>query len=260
MMAALLMMLPFALTSCGDDEDDAKAFVKITVLNGGTPQSGITVYMFDSQTANVIGFSTLHSQKSVATGSDGVATFELGEFDFDVIDSQTTLYFVTFTKDASGKEYQSQAVITIKKGETKSATINIGGTTTYDNGGTTGGNTSTSKKYSIKQVVKETVMTVHSQTYTGSASNRSYVTVQLLKNTVSWYYAVSSQFAETGTPTLGLLGGLMKYLDPASGLLANNVSSLSAPTGTADVNVYFMMDIENLNIFNDKSGQFTTYV
>ncbi|MBO7596956.1 MAG: hypothetical protein J6T70_07930 [Bacteroidales bacterium] len=277
----MLLTLMCAMTifvSCGDDDDDftndnAKAYVNITVQSGGKPQSGITVYMFDSQTAKAIGFSTLHSRKSVATGSDGVARFELGDMDLDIIDSQTTLYFVTFTKDGTGKEYQNQAAITIKKGETKSATINIGGTTTYnDNGGTNnnGGSTenggsgnndtpSNTEEYSVQEVVKQNVLTVHSVTYTGADNNRTYIPVQLPANTISWYYSVSSNLSDAGTPTLGLLAGLVKIVDPSLGLVANGVSKLQAPTGTADCNVYLIKDTDNLNTFLKKNGTFTCY-
>ena len=275
MMLTALIMLSVSFVSCGDDDDDftndnAKAYVNITVQSGGKPQSGITVYMFDSQTAKAIGFSTLHSRKSVATGSDGVARFELGDMDLDIIDSQTTLYFVTFTKDAAGKEYQNQAAITIKKGETKSATINIGGTTTYndngsttnnDNGGSTNNDTPTTntEEYSVQEVVKQNVLTVHSVTYTGADNNRTYVPVQLPANTISWYYSVSSNLSDAGTPTLGLLAGLIKIVDPSLGLVANGISKLEAPTGTADCNVYLIKDTDNLNTFLKKNGTFTCY-
>ena len=50
-------------------------------------------------------------------------TFELGDMDLEIIDSQTTLYFATF-KD--GTEIMTgQTAVTIKKGETKQATIRL---------------------------------------------------------------------------------------------------------------------------------------
>jgi len=253
----LLAMLGIAMMLASCSKDDTDTFVNITVQKDGVVQSGVTVCMFNESHAPGTGFfQPFYAQKRIATSSNGVAYFELEEVSRS---SQETLYFGVFEGEITDATCLGYAAITIKKGETKSATINIGGKTTYDDNENNNGYT-TSKKYTIKQVVKETVMTVHSQTYTGAANNRTYVTVQLPKNTVSWYYAVSSQFAKTGTPTLGLLAGLMKFLDPSAGLLANSISSLSVPTGTADVNVYFITELNDLNKFTDKSGVFTTYV
>lgn len=280
-----LMMLSIVFVSCGDDDEDdfnQKATVNITVQSGGKPQTGVTVYMFDSQVTTAIGFEKIAAKKMSATGADGVATFELNETDLLGIDSQKTFYFVTFTTNTTtGKDSQDYAAITIKNGETKSATINIGGTTTYDNGGGSGNNNTPSdngggsgnnntpsgnedtqtntEDYSVKEVVKQNVLTVHSITYIGADNNRAYVAVQLPANTVSWYYSVSSNLSDAGTPTLGLLAGLVKIVDPSLGLVADGISKLEAPTGTADCNVYLIKDTDNLNTFLKKNGTFTCY-
>ena len=265
------MLLSLVVVSCGDDDDDdfnQKATVSITVQSGGKPQAGITVYMFDSQVTAAIGFERIAAKKTSATGANGVATFELNETDLLGIDSQKTFYFVTFTTNTTtGKDNQDYASITVKNGDNKSATINIGGTTTYDNGGGSGNDTpsgnegtqTNTEEYSVKEVVKQNVLTVHSVTYTGADNNRTYVAVPLPANTVSWCYSVSSNFSDAGTPTLGLLAGLVKIVDPSLGLVADGISKLEAPTGTADCNVYLIKDTDNLNTFLKKNGTFTCY-
>lgn len=250
-MTLMVLSTAFSLSSCDKSDDGDWNVVNVTLNVNGSTKSGETLYLFLAQSWDA-GLTNRVTAKPATTDANGVAKFiEVTPGDWYVV------YF------AGNQTFKTAVSFAVGNSTTKAVTLNVttdasnssGGNTSSDNNGS-----STSKKYSIKQVVKETVMTVHSQTYTGAASNRSYVTVQLPKNTISWYYAISSQFTETGTPMLGLFGGLTKSLDPTLGLLANSVSSLSAPTGTADVNVYFIGDIDNLNIFNTKSGQFTTYV
>ena len=87
------------------------------------PQSGISVYMFDESKWTMDIREPLFAAKTVITDASGIATFELGDMDLEIIDSQTTLYFATF-KD--GTEIMTgQTAVTIKKGETKQATIRL---------------------------------------------------------------------------------------------------------------------------------------
>jgi len=107
--------------SCEEDED-INTFAKITVKESGQTQSGISVYIFEEDEGpNTSFFKPFHSDKTVVTESDGVATFNLQDtYDLDVIDSQTTLYFGVF---GSNDNALGSTAITIEKGETKSATI-----------------------------------------------------------------------------------------------------------------------------------------
>lgn len=121
LMILAAVVLSLSLTSCGDKKSSAT--VKVKVVNAlGAPQSAETVYMFDATKWNQESFrDPFHANKQAVTESDGVATFELREtFDLDVIDSQTALYFATFDKD---KKITGETAVTIKKGETKEATI-----------------------------------------------------------------------------------------------------------------------------------------
>jgi len=118
-----IFSLVLIASSCGKD-DNVGAFAKIEVKQGGVAQSGVTVYMFTEQTGPTTSFfKPFHSRKSVVTESDGIATFELQEtFDLNTIDTQTTLYFGVFGQNDI---ILGSAAITIKKGETKTVTINI---------------------------------------------------------------------------------------------------------------------------------------
>ena len=120
----LAAVLGLSLTGCNSDsKSDATVKVKVVDLLG-LPQSGETVYMFKAQKWDQ-GESfreVTFKDKSAVTDNNGVATFELQEtFDLDIIDSQTTLYFATFGND--GKTIKGQTAVTVKKGETKEATI-----------------------------------------------------------------------------------------------------------------------------------------
>ncbi|MCR5248193.1 MAG: hypothetical protein K6E14_10475 [Paludibacteraceae bacterium] len=141
LLAALLTMFTMTVysTSCSDDDaktDDAKTIVTISVNSNEQPFAGITVYMFKSNIVDSYGLNRLrpmYARKSVVADANGIAVFELDDFDLNLKDSQATLYFVTFTKNTvTGKEESLNYVgITIKEGETKFGTINIGGTATY---------------------------------------------------------------------------------------------------------------------------------
>lgn len=118
----LLSILMIGLCSC--KKEKSISIVKVHVLESGHSKSGITVCMFESNKgASTSFFTPFHSDKKVVTESDGIATFELQEVhDLEVIDNQTTLYFGVFnnTDLLLGK-----GSTTIKKGETKSITINL---------------------------------------------------------------------------------------------------------------------------------------
>lgn len=116
---ALVGVLSFA--SCSKDK--ATATVEITVTKSSKAIAGETVYQFSSQTwtQDESFRKPLHARRSSVTNENGVAVFELKEaFDLDIINDQTTLYYATFgEKDVlTGK-----TAVTVKKGETKKATI-----------------------------------------------------------------------------------------------------------------------------------------
>lgn len=135
MLAALLTMFAMTVFSTSCSDDDAKTIVTISVNNNEQPFAGITVYMFKSNIVDSYGLNRLrpmYARKSVVADANGIAVFELDDFDLNLRDSQDTLYFVTFTKNTvTGKESLDYVGITIKEGETKFGTINIGGTATY---------------------------------------------------------------------------------------------------------------------------------
>ena len=107
--------------SC-DKDDDIDTFAKITVKESGQSQATIPVYLFgDHKGPNTSFFTPFHSDKTVVTESDGVATFNLQDvYDLDVINSQTTLYFGVFDNNDNILDHTA---ITIEKGQTKTAII-----------------------------------------------------------------------------------------------------------------------------------------
>ncbi len=122
LMLLFCSVLIFSLNSCEKEDDNVSSYAKITVKKQGKVQSGVTVYMFSSESKEVGIFSAFSADKQVVTDADGVATFELQDvYDLNTIDSQTTLYFAVFKGDI----VLGQTAITIKKDETKTATINI---------------------------------------------------------------------------------------------------------------------------------------
>lgn len=120
----------FSVVSCRKDGDSISinkkntaetAQVNVKVLKNGQPSNGTTVYLFDSESGPSSSlFKPFYSFKSVVT-ENGVAPFELKEIDLN-IDSQTTFYFAVFDKNEKLLAYQG---VTVKKGETKTITINL---------------------------------------------------------------------------------------------------------------------------------------
>ena len=120
----LAAVLGLSLAGC-QSNGKSDATVKVQVVDkSGVPQSGETVYMFKATKWDQ-GDSfreVFYKDKSAVTESDGIATFELQEtLDLEIIDNQTTLYFATF--EANGETIKGYTAVTVKKGETKEATI-----------------------------------------------------------------------------------------------------------------------------------------
>lgn len=123
LMAAVCML---GMTACqGQGANKGGATVEITVNKAGKPVVAETVYQFSSQLYNQPSFiQPIHAKKQAVTNENGVATFELqATFDLEIIDEQTTLYYVVFAEDK--ETVAGKTAVTIKKGETKQATINL---------------------------------------------------------------------------------------------------------------------------------------
>ena len=117
----LLTLVLITLVSCKKDVD---TFAKISVTENGQSKSGVSVYMFDdNKSPTTTFFKPFHSDKTIITDNEGIATFTLKEtFDLDVIDDQTTLYFGVFD---GNDNILGQTALTIEKGQTISKTINL---------------------------------------------------------------------------------------------------------------------------------------
>ena len=117
------MTVVFGLSFTSCEGIGGKTTVEVQVIKDNMPQSGMSVYMFDNTNWTMDIRQPLFADKTVITDASGIATFELGDMDLEINDSQTTLYFATF-KD--GTEIMTgQTAVTIKKGETKQATIRL---------------------------------------------------------------------------------------------------------------------------------------
>jgi len=114
------LLLSQLFISCNKDEADT--FVEVSVKESSNLQPGIPVYMFsDRKGPNTVFFTPFHSDKTVITESNGIATFNLQEtFDLEIIDSQTTIYFGVFD---SNDQLKGSSAVTIEKGQTKSIVL-----------------------------------------------------------------------------------------------------------------------------------------
>lgn len=123
LMAAVCML---TMSSCqGQGANKGGATAEITVMKAGKTVAAETVYQFSATKYNQPSFvQPIHADKQAVTDENGVATFELREtFDLEIIDEQTTLYYVVFAEDK--KTVAGKTAVTIKKGQTKKATINL---------------------------------------------------------------------------------------------------------------------------------------
>jgi len=114
------LLLSQFLIAC--DKDEVNTFVEVSVKESSNLQSGVSVYMFsDRKGPNTAFFTPFHSDRTVITEANGIATFSLQEtFDLEVIDSQTTIYFGVFE---SNDQLKGSSAVTIEKGQTKSIVL-----------------------------------------------------------------------------------------------------------------------------------------
>lgn len=223
------------LVSCNDSEEDIlSARIHVTVKENATHIKDEKVYMFKSNHAPESAFfKPFYATADAVTDSYGEATFDVnfspddGLFYFGVFDGNNCIRYIS---------------VRVDDGETISVELNLG----IEHNG----------YYAIKSVVTQTLMTVHSVNYTGDANNRSFITVQLPRNTERWFYAVSSNSSQNVLPTLKLYDGLSHYLNEQEGIMSDVISSLYVPAGNADCNIFFIKDNSNLDIFCDKSASY----
>lgn len=119
----ILLTVVFGLSFTSCEGNGGKTTVEIQVIKSNMPQSGMSVCMFDETKWKMDFRTPLFANKTVITDASGVATFEIGEMDLVIIDSQTTLYFATFKDDT--EVIAGKTAVTIKQGETKQATIRL---------------------------------------------------------------------------------------------------------------------------------------
>jgi hypothetical protein len=119
-MTVLTLSVATAIISC--KKDKVSAYAKITVKENGLIKAGTPVYLFSSNKGPTTDFfKPFFASKTVITESNGIATFDLQKvYDLEVSKTQTTLYFGVFSASDS---VLGTAAITIREGETKSATI-----------------------------------------------------------------------------------------------------------------------------------------
>lgn len=232
---AVFAIMCVGLASCDEDAFDREdAFVTVTVTEAGEYVHGIKVYMFEKDhSPGSSFFKPFYADDKAVTGRDGSAEFS---FDIFVRDNET-YYFAVF----DGDECLGSVRVSISGGESKRVNIDLGGTPA--------GN------YVVKSVVSPTTMTVHSVNYQGDANNRSFLPIQLPAGTVRWFYCVSSNHTQV-TTAFSLANGISRLVNPVDGTIDDAFSTLAAPVGTADCNVYFIKDNASLDIFSDKSGTF----
>ena len=230
------MSVMFATSSCDDDWGHrGTARIHVTVRDGASHLKGETVYMFQSHHApESLFFTPFYADASAVSDNYGEVTFDVEFHDDDAM-----FYFAVFDSDERYIEY---VAVNVVDGATKSVELNLGGVR--------------HSYYTLKSVVSQTLMTVHGVNYTGDANNRSFIAMQLPRNTERWFYAVSVSESQNITPTLKLYDGLSRYVDEQEGIVSDVISSFYVPAGNTDCNVFFIKDDQNLNIFCDKSGTY----
>jgi len=127
LISILALFIVFASCKKDEEEDDiVSSKISIIIKNqSGEKQKGIIVYMFDKPISSPFGNDPLFSKREVVTNSEGIATFELREtFDLEIINTQTTFYFVVFD-ELNENVILGHTAVTIKEGETKSEIIVI---------------------------------------------------------------------------------------------------------------------------------------
>ncbi len=112
--------------SCNSDDNDDPSFlgakVNVTVKNSlGELQKGTTVYMFKDAS----GDTPDGAKKQVVTNENGIAIFDLNLTELNILESQTSLYFVVFYQIGDETFKAGSEGVTVKRNETRSLEITI---------------------------------------------------------------------------------------------------------------------------------------
>lgn len=92
--------------------------------------------------------------------------------------------------------------------------------------------------------------------------SRIFIKVDLLPNTIKWFYSFSTSPGESGTNNLNLLAQLSSVLIDPSGFTSTVISGIEVPSGSQAVDVY-LCDRANIDSFLskvDNMGGTFTYV
>lgn len=117
---ALLLMCFFGLSACKNATGTSTIDIRVTQSQQAL--AGVTVYMYDTQTYNILGIDDpLFADKQAVTDNEGTATFSIDELAFG-LDDRATFYFATYDNN---KKVSGQVGVTVGKGETKTADIKL---------------------------------------------------------------------------------------------------------------------------------------
>jgi len=123
-LAVLPLFFGLLLTSaCSSDP----TFIDVRVTTAGsnpTPRAGVAVHLFmENHGPGTAFFRPIHSRRSVITGSDGVASFELEEFELAFSGNQTTFHFGVFGGSSSSPTILGTGSITVREGDRREVVI-----------------------------------------------------------------------------------------------------------------------------------------
>ncbi|MDO5638229.1 MAG: hypothetical protein Q4G18_13425 [Myroides sp.] len=117
-----LFSLVLAFASCSKDDEEAST-INIEVTKNGVAVANEKVYLFINEiNAGSPLFIPDGAEKTVVTGSNGIASFAIDALDLEVIDSQTTFNFAVF---GTNNQVLGRTSVTVKKGETKTGRITL---------------------------------------------------------------------------------------------------------------------------------------
>ena len=112
------------LFSCGKAGLGANVEVKVSNLLN-MPVKEKVVYLFKDKDPLTLHLKPEDAQKHVITDNNGVALFHLNFVDFDILESQTSLYFGVYYTVGGNDYLAGSSAITVQRGDQKRIDLKI---------------------------------------------------------------------------------------------------------------------------------------
>lgn len=121
-----LLTAIFALAACnGDDAPVLGAKVDVTVKNAlNAPLSGTTVYLY-KDVEPTVATKPQDAYAQVVTDGNGLASFRLNFTQLNILESQTSLYFVVFYTVGTQSFVAGTGAVTVTRNDEKAVSITV---------------------------------------------------------------------------------------------------------------------------------------